>query len=136
VIVGVNHVQITVPAEALEEARRFYVQLLGLKPIERPANFTSTGLWLHAGDFEVHIGLEDGAERWKTRAHIAYEVDDLAAYRQFATDNHLPIKEQPTIEGFERFHTRDPFGNTIEFICRASKKAEANPNFRGKAARA
>jgi hypothetical protein len=30
----------------------------------------------------------------------------------------LPIKDQPKIPGFDRFHFRDPFGNNIELIQR------------------
>ena len=60
-------------------------------------------------------GVEDGVER-NTRAHLAYEVTDLANWRKRITDKGWKITEQPKIPNYERFHFRDPFGNNIELI--------------------
>jgi catechol 2,3-dioxygenase-like lactoylglutathione lyase family enzyme len=116
-IVGVNHVQVNVPSDALEAAREFYLGFLGLREIEPPATFTSKGIWMNAGTFEVHIGLEDGIER-KTRAHIAYEVTDVNEWRRRIAARGWAIKEQPLIPGYDRFQFRDPFGNNLELIER------------------
>ncbi len=116
-LVGVNHAQVNVPTAKLEEARAFYVGFLGMKQIARPEIFTSDGIWLNAGAFELHIGLEDGVERI-TRAHLAYEVSDILAWRKKVTDKGWKITEQPKIPNYERFHFRDPFGNNIELIQR------------------
>ena len=115
-VIGVNHVQVNVPTESLEPARRFYVGFLGIKEIPRPAVFTRGGFWLNAGTFEIHIGLED-VDR-TTRAHVAYEVSDIARWRKKVTDAGYRIVEQPKIPNYERFHFRDPFGNNIELIER------------------
>ena len=80
-IVGINHGQVNVPSAGLEPARAFYVGFLGMKEVARPAVFVSEGIWLNAGNFELHIGAEDNVER-KTRAHLAYEVTDIAAWRK------------------------------------------------------
>jgi hypothetical protein len=64
----------------------------------------------------MHIGLEDGVDRGKTRAHVAYEVNDIAAWRSKVAATGKPIKEQPLIAGYDRFQFRDPFGNNIEII--------------------
>jgi catechol 2,3-dioxygenase-like lactoylglutathione lyase family enzyme len=114
-VVGVNHVQVNVPSADHERARAFYLGFLGLTEVERPSTFQSQGTWMRAGTFEVHIGLEDNVER-TTRAHIAYEVDDLAAWRTKVEAAGFPIAEQPKIPGYERFQVRDPFGNNIELI--------------------
>jgi catechol 2,3-dioxygenase-like lactoylglutathione lyase family enzyme len=116
-IVGVNHVQVNVPSAELERARAFYLDFLGLKEIPRPPVFKSKGIWMNAGSFEVHIGVEDGVER-KTRAHIAYEVSDIRAWRTKVQAAGHGIVEQPVIPGYDRFHFRDPFGNNIEIIGR------------------
>lgn len=116
-ITGVNHVQVNVPADKLEQSRAFYVGFLGMKEISRPNCFNSAGIWLNAGSFEIHIGLEDGIER-TTRAHVAYEVSDIRAWRKKVSDAGYPIVEQPKIPGCERFHFRDLFGNNIELIQR------------------
>jgi catechol 2,3-dioxygenase-like lactoylglutathione lyase family enzyme len=117
-ILGVNHAQMNVPTTELERAREFYVGFMGMREIARPAVFGSNGIWLNAGTFELHIGLEDGVDRLKTRAHIAFEVADLEDWRQRVEGKGWPIKEQPKIPGYERFHFRDPFGNNIELIQR------------------
>lgn len=82
----------------------------------RPAAFKSQGFWFRAGDREMHIGVEDHVDRRATRAHVAYEVDDIAAWREKVVAANLPIKDQPKIPGYERFHFREPFGNNIELI--------------------
>jgi catechol 2,3-dioxygenase-like lactoylglutathione lyase family enzyme len=117
-VIGVNHAQVNVSLAELEKAREFYLGFLGMKEIDRPAVFKSEGFWFHAGNFETHIGVEENVDRRATRAHLAYEVDDVAAWRKKVEAARLPIKDQPKIPGFERFHFRDPFGNNIELIQR------------------
>jgi catechol 2,3-dioxygenase-like lactoylglutathione lyase family enzyme len=117
-VVGVNHAQVNVSLAQLPAAREFYLGFMGMKEIDRPPVFKSEGFWFHAGDFETHIGVEEGVERGATRAHQAYEVDDVIAWRKKIVQAGLPIKDQPKIPGFERFHFRDPFGNNIELIQR------------------
>jgi catechol 2,3-dioxygenase-like lactoylglutathione lyase family enzyme len=117
-VVGVNHVQVNVTTAELPAAREFYLGFLGMREIERPAVFKSDGFWFHAGDHEMHIGVEDNVDRRATRAHVAYEVTGLAAWRAKIEAARLPIKDQPKIPGYERFHFRDPFGNNVELIQR------------------
>ncbi len=116
-VTGVNHVQINVPFAALEAAREFYLGFLGLQEIHRPPVFQPPGIWMNAGTFEVHIGLEDGINRI-TRAHVAFEVTDLKQWRRKIESRGWKIDEQPKIPGYERFHFRDPFGNNLELMQR------------------
>ena len=125
-IVGVNHVQVNVTKAELPAAREFYLGFMGMTEIHRPPVFKSDGVWMHAGSFEMHIGVEDGVNRRATRAHVAYEVDDVAAWRKKIEAAKLPIKEQPKIPGFERFHFRDPFGNNVELIQRLEPQMNAD----------
>jgi catechol 2,3-dioxygenase-like lactoylglutathione lyase family enzyme len=115
-VLGVNHVQVNVTQAELPAAREFYLGFLGMKEIARPPVFKSDGFWFHAGDREMHIGVEDNVDRRATRAHVAYEVTDLAAWRSKIEAAKLPIKDQPRIPGYDRFHFRDPFGNNVELI--------------------
>src|SRR4051794_15804655 len=81
-IVGLHHAQITVPKDRVDEARRFYCDVLGLKETAKPDSLRARGgFWLSVGDRQVHIGTEDGVDRSKTKAHLAYRVNDLRAWR-------------------------------------------------------
>ena len=118
-IVGLHHAQVTVPPGAEEAARAFYCGTLGLREIPKPARLAVRGgFWLELGAVQVHVGTEDGVARERTRAHLAFEVDDLAAMRTLAEDAGLSVLEGEPIPGLARFETRDPFGNRMEFVQR------------------
>ncbi len=118
-VVGVHHAQITVPKVKEAEAREFYCGVMGLSEIEKPASLEGRGgLWLEVGDRQLHIGVEEGVERGATKAHIAYEVDDVGAWRETLTGRGVKILDSVAIPGFERFEFRDPFGNRVELIQR------------------
>ncbi|GCE49305.1 catechol 2,3-dioxygenase-like lactoylglutathione lyase family enzyme [Thermosporothrix hazakensis] len=116
-IQGVHHVQITIPRGAEEQGRWFYCTVLGLPEIEKPASLKGRGgFWLQVGDRQVHVGTEDGFDRTTTKSHIAYQVTDLAGWRQKLEANGIQILDSVAIPGFDRFEFRDPFGNRVEFI--------------------
>lgn len=116
---GIHHVQLTVPSGAEEEARHFYCQTLGLTEIEKPATLVGRGgLWLQVGDGQVHIGVEDGVDRFATKAHVAYEVRDLPGWKAKFTALGIEVVEGIPIAGNNRFEFRDPFGNRVEFLER------------------
>jgi catechol 2,3-dioxygenase-like lactoylglutathione lyase family enzyme len=113
----INHVQITVPSGAEDAARDFYCGVLGLREIAKPESLKGRGgLWLQIGDQQIHIGTEDGFDRLTTKGHIAYEVENVGAWRERLETSGAKIAESVPIPGYERFETRDPFGNRIEFI--------------------
>lgn len=112
-----HHAQITIPTGAEETARAFYCGLMGLAEVEKPASLSGRGgFWLTVGDQQVHVGVEEGVDRARTKAHLAYQVDDVAAWRAHLTQRGVTLHEQPPIPGYERFEIRDPFGNRIEFV--------------------
>ncbi len=116
-VVGVHHVQITIPQGAEEQGRHFYCRLLSLAEIEKPDALKARGgFWLQVGDRQVHVGTEKDVERQKTKAHIAYQVTDLAAWRKHLEAEGYKILDGVPIPGYERFELRDPFGNRIELI--------------------
>ena len=116
-ILGLHHAQITIPESAEEDARRFYCDLLGMREIEKPDSLAGRGgFWLQVGDHQVHIGTESGIDRQATKAHLAYEVDDLEAYRQLLRSAGIESLEGIPIPGYVRFECRDPFGNRVELI--------------------
>src|SRR5690349_10451899 len=78
-----HHAQITIPIGKEAEARAFYCDLLSLVEIEKPASLKANGgFWLQlAENIQVHVGVEADFDRTQTKAHLAYEVDDVAAWR-------------------------------------------------------
>ena len=67
----------------------------------------------------MHIGVEENVDRRATRAHVAYEVDDVNTWRSKVAAAGHAMKEQPVIPRYDRFQFRDPFGNNIEIIGKA-----------------
>jgi catechol 2,3-dioxygenase-like lactoylglutathione lyase family enzyme len=116
-ILGIDHVQITVPADAVTEARAFYCGLLGLHEVDKPAALQGRGgFWLQVGDRQVHVGTEEGVERRATKAHVAYAVTDVTEWRSRLAAAGVAILDGIPIPGYERFEFRDPFGNRVEMI--------------------
>lgn len=116
-IIGLHHVQLTIPKHTEGEAKEFYCKLLGLQEKEKPDSLKGRGgFWLQVGDREVHVGTEEGVDRLRTKAHIAYEVDNLSHWRSVLTENNFAIIESVAIPGYDRFEFRDPFGNRVEML--------------------
>ena len=116
-ILGLHHVQITIPKGAEAEGKNFYCNVLGLKEIEKPVSLQGRGgFWLQVGDKQVHVGTEDGFDRLTTKAHIAYQVEDVSYWRSVLEENGIKILDAVPIPNFKRFEFRDPFGNRVEMI--------------------
>jgi catechol 2,3-dioxygenase-like lactoylglutathione lyase family enzyme len=110
-------VQITVPPDQVDAARGFYGGVLGLPEIEKPEILRARGgFWVLAGEQQVHVGVEAGVERQRTKAHIAYEVDKLEEWRKRLQQEGVQIIDSTSIPGADRFEFRDPFGNRVELI--------------------
>lgn len=118
-ILRLHHAQITVPKGTEEEARRFYCEVLGLPEVEKPASLAERGgFWLQVGNQQVHIGAEEGVERNATKAHLAYQVDDLETWRVRLAQEGIEALDGAPIPGYTRFEFRDPFSNRVELIQR------------------
>jgi catechol 2,3-dioxygenase-like lactoylglutathione lyase family enzyme len=56
-IVGVDHVQLAMPAGGEDAARRFYGAVLGLEEVPKPAALTGRGgAWFQSGGVRLHLG--------------------------------------------------------------------------------
>jgi catechol 2,3-dioxygenase-like lactoylglutathione lyase family enzyme len=112
-----HHAQITIAVGQEAAARNFYCGTLGLSEIDKPASLHDRGgFWLQVGDLQVHVGIEHGADRTATKAHLAYQVDDLDTLRDRLTSAGITILDAIPIPGYDRFEFRDPFGNRVELI--------------------
>jgi len=116
-IIGLHHAQITIPTGTEEEGKNFYCGVLGLKEIEKPESLKGRGgFWFKVGTQDVHVGTEEGVERSTTKAHLAYQVEDLNHWRTILTNHNIKLLEGVPIPGYDRFEFRDPFGNRVEMI--------------------
>lgn len=117
-ILRAHHAQISVPRGEEDVAREFYCGLLGLTEVPKPDSLSGRGgFWLQLGDFQVHLGIEDETDRSRTsKAHVAYQVEDLDGWRAKLSDNGVKILDGIPIPGCDRFEFRDPFGNRVEFL--------------------
>jgi catechol 2,3-dioxygenase-like lactoylglutathione lyase family enzyme len=113
----IHHVQITVSPEQVNAARDFYCGVIGLAEIEKPDTLKGRGgFWTRLGHLEIHVGIEDKTDFPPTKAHIAYEVENLADWRQHLVEAGVEISESVPIPEYDRFEFRDPFGNRVELI--------------------
>ncbi|HUP57881.1 MAG TPA: VOC family protein [Bdellovibrionota bacterium] len=114
----VHHAQVSIPAGEERTARAFYVGLLGLNEIEKPATLREGrgGFWMELAGFQIHVGTDEVTERFKSKAHLAYEVEDLESWRARLMQAGVAVQDGKPIPGYRRFEFRDPFGNRIEFL--------------------
>jgi catechol 2,3-dioxygenase-like lactoylglutathione lyase family enzyme len=115
-IVGIDHVQIPIPEGGEDEVRRFYVELLGLTEVPKPAPLAARGgVWLAGPGVALHFGVEGTFRPW-TKAHVALLVDDLGALRAWLEANGVATTEETAPVGVRRCHCIDPFGNRLELV--------------------
>ena len=118
-ILGLHHVQISVPVSMEESAIEFYGNVLGLTQIEKPASLKDRGgTWFELDGLQLHLAIEDGVNRRASKSHLAYQVADLEYWRNRMIENEVTPVESISIPGYDHFEARDPFGNRIEFIQR------------------
>ena len=118
----IHHVQVGIPGGGEDEGRRFYRDGLGFAEIDKPVELARRGgAWFRSdGGAEIHLGVEADL-RPPERAHPALAVDSTAelealAARLEALGYDVDWSQRHNAERFERFHTRDPFGNRVEVV--------------------
>lgn len=115
-ILAIDHVQLAAPAGAEEVARRFYGELLEMQELEKPEILRARGgVWFQCGTQQLHIGIQSDFAP-ATKAHPAFQVNDLGVLRQRLEAANVAIVEDHPLEGIQRFHVADPFGNRLEFL--------------------
>ena len=118
-ILKLHHADIIIPRGSEDLAREFYCNFLGFQEIEKPQVLKKNGgLWLCAGETQIHLSIQDGYDPSKTKAHLAYEVTDLNLLKIELENRQFKWNENTPIPGFIRGDIRDPFGNRIEFLQR------------------
>jgi catechol 2,3-dioxygenase-like lactoylglutathione lyase family enzyme len=114
-VVGIDHIQLAIPANGEDEARRFFADLLGMVEVPKPATLSASGCWFEGGSLNLHIGV-DPDFRPASKAHPALLVDDLDGLRCKLEAAGVEAQDGKQIEGYKRFFANDPFGNRIEIM--------------------
>jgi len=122
----------------LEQADRFYSEVLGLAKVERSLKFS--GAWYQVGAYQIHLIVAptvsstthnpeiQNSAKWGRNPHIAFAVVDLDAAKQKLLTHNCPI--QMSASGRAALFTQDPDGNIIELSQLLEKRQEARGNRR------
>lgn len=119
---------VTLVVKDLEASKRFYVDILGMTEVARPA-FSFAGLWFQAGNTWIHLILEfEGSgpagnlvppdQRSSRTHHLAFAVDDAASTVGWLTSHGVPILSSPKRrpDGYMQIFVTDPDGHVVE-LC-------------------
>lgn len=126
--IRVRHIDhVTIVVSNLDRSRDFYVGLLGMTEVPRPA-FSFAGLWFQAGATLLHLieqhdqsGLAgtDEARSGNSRCHhFAFEVDDANAAAAHLQDLGIGLVSEPKLrpDGAVQMFLEDPDGHLVE-LC-------------------
>ena len=109
-VVRLQHVSVQVPHEMLERCSAFYRDVLGMESIHNLAGLA----WFRFGDGD-HVHLLGGNGN-TSQAHLALQVDDLAATLTRIHADGGDASRGDDLWGQQRWFTRDPAGNLIELF--------------------
>jgi len=109
-----------VPPGGIDEAARFYGEVVGLEPIDRPGTLGGVGAWFRAGTQELHVSEYEGFAR-AAKAHPAFELSgaELDALAGRLKEVGAEVRWDERLPGARRFYSFDPAGNRLEFLTRA-----------------
>lgn len=123
---------VTLVVKDLDRSRRFYVDVLGMRQVPRPA-FSFDGLWFQAGKTQIHLILEFSGsgpagnlvpeQRRSSRSHhFAFEVADAEAVVARLRELEVTILSgpKPRPDGYVQVFVTDPDGHVVE-LCSPPK---------------
>lgn len=112
---AVDHVQLAMPPGREDDARAFFVGILGLAEVPKPPVLAGRGGAWFEGAVKVHVGVEADF-RPARKAHVAFVVDDLAELVEACRAAGLEVADGEPLDGWVRGFVHDPFGNRIELM--------------------
>ena len=113
---SLDHVQLAMPPDEEDRARKFYSGILGIPELPKPAHLQKRGgVWFEAGDLKVHLGVEKDFRPAK-KAHPAFLVRDLDRLIELCKREGYSVVDDEPMEGYNRAYIYDPFGNRLEMM--------------------
>ena len=117
-ILGIDHIQLAMPAGGEDAARRFYSGLLGLPERPKPAHLAARGgVWFESHEVKIHLGVEADF-RPARKAHPGLLVESLPELATALRAAGHEVTDDAPRDGSARVYTQDPFGNRLELIER------------------
>jgi catechol 2,3-dioxygenase-like lactoylglutathione lyase family enzyme len=117
-VVGLDHVQLAMPAGGEPRARAFFTEILGIPEVLKPADLAARGgCWFERGELKIHLGV-DSNFRPARKAHPALLVVDLPTLVEKLRALGIAVQEDDPLPGYYRVYVDDPFGNRIELLER------------------
>lgn len=113
-----DHVQLAMPPGGEDDARFFYVEVLGFSEIPKPANLAVRGgAWFRSDDaVAIHLGVDEEFHP-ATKAHPALIcVDYDALLERLKRFNVQVVADETLADGRAHCYVSDPFGNRLEII--------------------
>lgn len=115
-LLAIDHVQLAMPAGRESDARAFYAGILGLTEVAKPEDLAKRGgCWFESAAVKVHLGVDPDFHA-AAKAHPAFLVDDVKRLEMAAAQAGYRTATDVPLEGYERIHVYDPFGNRIELM--------------------
>jgi catechol 2,3-dioxygenase-like lactoylglutathione lyase family enzyme len=115
-VVGIDHVQLAMPAGGEAVAETFYQDLLGIPRVAKPPELELRGgCWFERGALRVHLGVEEEF-RPARKAHPALRVTGIEELcRGLEAAGHA-VRRTEDVPGMPQWYVDDPFGNRIELV--------------------
>ena len=107
---GLHHVSINV--NDVDEARRFYVDVLGARERSDRPDFGFGGAWLDVGDQQIH--LIEAPVPDDQGQHLALLVDDLDDTITELRGDGIEVSDPSPVGTGRQAFTHDPSGNLVE----------------------
>ena len=115
-VIGIDHVQLAMPAGKERAARDFYQGLLGLNEVPKPTNLAGRGgCWFEANGVKIHLGVDANFSPAR-KAHPGLIFSDLASIVETLEAAGFPTLAGEPLNGYNRRYVSDPFGNRIELM--------------------
>ena len=117
-LIGLDHVQLAMPAGGEADAEAFYSGVLGIPRVAKPAELAARGgCWFERDGLRVHLGV-DSDFRPARKAHPALAVRGLATFVVHLRSLGVEVRPGDGVPGMTQAYLDDPFGNRLELVER------------------
>lgn len=114
--ITLDHIQLAMPAGGEERARTFFSGILKMQEEQKPEVLASRGgCWFRTEKLIIHVGVDPDFKPQK-KAHPAFLTHNLKELASTLQQANFPVSWDTSLPDRNRFFTKDPFGNRIEFL--------------------